>query len=147
MIGPNAEQVQLMGGGSASLAPHYRISPLEALRERLGDRHEIVFERGCDINRATPALGGPRVTTPGGTPGIAVELFANAEFLGEPRSGTREEGNVVILGDLGGANAEPMSMRSAPASPPTRPAPTRSPSPSSAGRAAPSSTASSCSTA
>ena len=59
VLGPNAEQAQLMGGGSASLAPHYRISPLDALRARLGADTQIVFERGCDINRATPLLGGP----------------------------------------------------------------------------------------
>ena len=110
VLGPNAEQAQLMGGGSASLAPHYRISPLDALRSRLGADTEIVFERGCDINRATPALGGPRVTTPDGEPGMAVELFANAEFVGEPQDRHVDEGNVVILGDLGG-NAEPMSIR------------------------------------
>lgn len=32
VCGPNAERPQMMGGGSANLAPHYRISPLDALR-------------------------------------------------------------------------------------------------------------------
>ena len=109
VLGPNAEQAQLMGGGSASLAPHYRISPLEAIRARLGADTEIVFERGCDINRATPSLSGARVTTPEGEPGLAVELFANAEFVGDPQERHVDEGNVVILGDLGG-NAQPMSL-------------------------------------
>src|SRR5579862_900419 len=100
-----------MGGGSASLAPHYRISPLDAIRERWGGTAQIVFERGCDIDRATPPLRGRGVTTPDGTPGIAIELFANAELLGDSEERRSDEGNVVILGDLGGANAEPMSMR------------------------------------
>ena len=37
VIGPNAQRPQMMGGGSANLAPHYRISPLDALRAAFGD--------------------------------------------------------------------------------------------------------------
>ena len=36
VIGPNAEQARIMGGGSASFAPHYRVPPLDALQERVG---------------------------------------------------------------------------------------------------------------
>ena len=34
VLGPNAERPQIMGGGSANLAPHYRISLLDALRDK-----------------------------------------------------------------------------------------------------------------
>jgi beta-glucosidase len=54
VLGPNAERPQMMGGGSANLAPHYRISPLDALRARLGDDVDVRFERAVDIDR-TPA--------------------------------------------------------------------------------------------
>ena len=35
MIGPNAKNAQIIGGGSASLMPHYQVQPLEALKARL----------------------------------------------------------------------------------------------------------------
>ena len=34
--------------------PHRRVTPLDALRERLGDDVEIVHEPGCDIDRTVP---------------------------------------------------------------------------------------------
>ncbi len=37
VIGPNADRAQIMGGGSASLSVHYRVTPLDALRSSLGD--------------------------------------------------------------------------------------------------------------
>ena len=36
MIGPNAKVAQIMGGGSAQLNPHYRVSPWEGLVAALG---------------------------------------------------------------------------------------------------------------
>ena len=46
VIGPNAEELAIMGGGSARVVPHYRLSPLVALRERLGATVEITYESG-----------------------------------------------------------------------------------------------------
>jgi beta-glucosidase len=112
VCGPNAERVQMMGGGSANLAPHYRISPLDALRARLGNDTTLVFERGCAIDKTTMALGAPRVTTPDGGPGLLVEVFAGTELAGEPTERrVFADGRIVFLGDLTGADAEPMSMR------------------------------------
>ena len=48
LVGPNADRPAIMGGGSAGVVPHYVLSPLTALRERLGDTHEIVHEAGAD---------------------------------------------------------------------------------------------------
>ena len=56
VIGPNADRAQIMGGGSAKLRPHYRVTPLEALRERLATASRSCFERGCDIDRSAPEL-------------------------------------------------------------------------------------------
>ncbi len=33
VIGPNAATAQIMGGGSAQINPHYRVAPLDALRD------------------------------------------------------------------------------------------------------------------
>jgi beta-glucosidase len=84
VIGPNADRAQLMGGGSASLRPHYRITPLEALRARLGDRVRIVHEPGVDIDRTVPPIDAAALTAPDGSAGLAVECFAGHELAGEP---------------------------------------------------------------
>lgn len=56
VIGPNAARAQILGGGSAMLAPHYRMTPLDALRVRLGERVEITYQPGCDIDRTVPPV-------------------------------------------------------------------------------------------
>ena len=33
VIGPNAKNAQIIGGGSASLMPHYQVQPLEAFKD------------------------------------------------------------------------------------------------------------------
>jgi beta-glucosidase len=99
VIGPNADRAEIMGGGSAQLQPHYRTTPLEAIRARLGDRVEIRHEPGCDTTRATPALAGPQLTDPDGAPGMAVELFGGLEMQGPVLARTRaSETNLMYLG-------------------------------------------------
>ena len=56
VIGPNADRAQILGGGSAALEPHYRVTPLEALRRRFGEDVEIIYEQGCDIDVTVPPL-------------------------------------------------------------------------------------------
>ena len=73
VLGPNAERPQMMGGGSAKLAPHYRISPLDALRARLGDAVDVRFERGVDIDRTPAAID----------VAFSAEFFAGFEWGGD----------------------------------------------------------------
>lgn len=61
VLGRNAEHPGIMGGGSATVLPHYLLSPLEALRRRLGDGVEVVYEAGEDetgIERAVALTQG-----------------------------------------------------------------------------------------
>ena len=81
VLGPNAERVQMMGGGSAALAPHYRIAPLDAIRAAF-DGVDVRAERGCDIARRTEPVGPARVTQPDGSPGFRVEYFTGPEPAG-----------------------------------------------------------------
>ncbi len=46
VVGPNAERLAIMGGGSATVLPHYVLSPLTVLRERLAGAAEIVYAPG-----------------------------------------------------------------------------------------------------
>jgi beta-glucosidase len=84
LIGPNADRAQIMGGGSAALRPHYRVTPLEALRERLGDAVEIVHERGCWTEHTTPSIPSTDIASAAGGVGFDVEFFPNLDWSGEP---------------------------------------------------------------
>jgi beta-glucosidase len=82
LIGPNADRAQIGGGGSASLRAHYRVTPLEALRDRLPGV-SIQYEQGCATDKVLPPLSARDLRTPDGTPGILVEYFANPDLEGE----------------------------------------------------------------
>ena len=92
VIGPNAERARIMGGGSASLTPHYRIPPLDALQARAGDAVKIVYEQGCDIDRTIPPIDAA----------FAIDVFAGREFEGEAvHRDTRTDGRVLTFGRAG----------------------------------------------
>jgi beta-glucosidase len=74
VIGPNALRPQMMGGGSANLAPHYRISPLDALRAKFGDAVDVPFARGVDFDTTAPPIATE----------FAAEFFAGREHEGAP---------------------------------------------------------------
>lgn len=83
MIGPNAYQARVMGGGSAKVAAYRTVSPLDALRERLGAGSEVRYARGCDINRSTLPLSRPLLDGD-----ATVEYFAGHDFAGEVLAST-----------------------------------------------------------
>ena len=112
LIGPNAEWQQIMGGGSAALAPHYRVGLLDALRQRLGDRVEIRHERGLVFGNAGARLAGPSVVTPDGAPGFAAELFADVGFAGDVVYRTTfNDGRLLLVTDSPGVPEGALSMR------------------------------------
>jgi beta-glucosidase len=85
VVGPNADRAQIMGGGSAALRASYLVTPVQALRDTLGDGVTVIHERGCDNRRNVPVLGGTGTEAPGeGRPGLAVDWFANTGLEGEP---------------------------------------------------------------
>jgi len=57
VIGPNASVAVIQGGGSARVRPHYAVSPVEAIRKRVGDGVEVHLEPGCTSHKTLPALG------------------------------------------------------------------------------------------
>lgn len=74
VLGPNAAFLEPQGGGSAQVSLADLLSPLEALRERLGAGVEVVHQRGCDIHRTLPALRHAAV----------IDYFEGLELAGEP---------------------------------------------------------------
>ena len=59
-------------------------TPLQALRERLGDGVEIVHERGCWTERTTPAIAASEILASSGKAGLEIAFFANLDGSGEP---------------------------------------------------------------
>ncbi len=89
VIGPNALNAKVMGGGSAQVKAYRATSPLDALSARLPGV-EVVWEKGCDIDRTCPALTKPLVQGP-----VTVEYFDGFD-LGRPaapETGNQETGN------------------------------------------------------
>jgi len=91
VLGPNAERPQMMGGGSANLAPHHETSLLDALRDRLGDAVDLRFARGVDIDRATAPVYAA----------FAVEYFTGSDCAGEPVArGRYRNGKLLVVDPL-----------------------------------------------
>ncbi|MEY2434030.1 MAG: beta-glucosidase [Acidimicrobiaceae bacterium] len=104
VIGPNADRAVMMGGGSASLTPAYRATPLAALQEAFGDGVEVVYEQGVGIDRSVPTLA----------IALRLEFFAGTD-LAEPgdvvHTADHPNTEVFFLGAPPGA-PEPFSFRS-----------------------------------
>ena len=84
IIGPNARTAQIMGGGSAQVNAHYKVSPYEGVAAAVGDRVALGYEIGCTNHKLLPGLEASLTRTPAGDePGFAVEYFSNRSLAGE----------------------------------------------------------------
>ncbi len=72
VIGPNAATARIMGGGSARVNAHYRLSPLDGLKSR--NDIAIVYEPGCSNHMLLPPVVGPMVS----------RFFNSPDFSGTP---------------------------------------------------------------
>lgn len=90
VIGPNAKTAQIMGGGSAQLNPHYRVSPWDGLVSALG-AERLMFARGCSNDRFEPLLQQE----------IGIAFFDNERLEGEPvHHGTMDEAQAFWVGRI-----------------------------------------------
>lgn len=81
IIGPNAKEAQIIGGGSASLKPYYQIHPLKAFKERLGANIQITYGKGCNTYKFLPALNEELMSkTISGENGFLVEYFEGSNL-------------------------------------------------------------------
>ncbi|WHO75747.1 beta-glucosidase [Rhizobium sp. BT03] len=74
VIGPNAASARVMGGGSAQIAAHYTVSPLEGIRAALANANSISHAVGCRHNRLIDVFKGK----------ITVEYFKGRGCKGNP---------------------------------------------------------------
>ncbi len=85
IIGPNAAECRIGGGGSSYLEPPYRVSPLEGLQAVLGNSVALIYEQGCDNDEELPALKAEYLTLPDGSgAGLLGEFYNTADFSGAP---------------------------------------------------------------
>ena len=56
IIGPNAKTAQIMGGGSAQVNAHYRVSPYDGITAQVGPTVELGYELGCTNHKYLPLL-------------------------------------------------------------------------------------------
>ena len=71
VVGPNAKVAQIMGGGSAQLNPHYRVSPWDGLVAALGE-DRLAYAPGARNDRFEPVLRGA----------YSIDFYASDDFSG-----------------------------------------------------------------
>ena len=98
VIGPNAKTAQIMGGGSAQLNAHYRISPWQGLVAALGEER-LDYAKGCTNDRFEPLLLGE----------LKVEYFANQTLSGEPvHVGSQDDAQAFWIGHVAEGKVDPL---------------------------------------
>jgi beta-glucosidase len=98
VIGPNAKIAQIMGGGSAQLNAHYRISPWQGLVDAVGEER-LSYAAGCTNHRFEPVLRGS----------FKVEYFANEKLSGEPAHiATQDEAQAFWIGHIADGKVDPL---------------------------------------
>lgn len=98
VIGPNARRAQIMGGGSAQLNAHYRVSPWQGLAAQFGESN-LSYAPGCNNDRFEPVLRGA----------FAVDYFDNVKLEGAPvHRGTIEDANAFWVGHVAEGKVDPL---------------------------------------
>lgn len=112
VIGPNATQARLGGGGSASVSPFYSVSPLDGLRNVCSDKVKIVFEEGCGLNGNLKVIDNQylRYFQANGKQidGLKADYFNNPDLKGTPDVTTIDE---LVNFSWGWANPKPGIQR------------------------------------
>ena len=86
VIGPNAKTAQIMGGGSAQLNAHYRVSPFDGIFAGVGEEIELAHEVGCTNSKMLPLL--PQM--------LSVDYFNSPDLSGEVVHRAETEGSEIM---------------------------------------------------
>ena len=88
VIGPNANEAQLYGGGSGWLESFYKITPLEGLKNKVGDKIVVNFAKGIGVKRTElPIIESSALIPPNAEKnehGLQGEYFNNRDVEGKP---------------------------------------------------------------
>ncbi len=80
VVGDHAGMPRIQGGGSARVVERTIVNPVDALGAALGSGVELVFARGCEVDRSATPLGHSALPAPAG---FEVEVFDGLEFGGD----------------------------------------------------------------
>ena len=86
IIGPNAKEARIMGGGSAQVNAHYRVAPYEGIMSTVAADTTVEFEQGSTIHKLLPLVTGEQLYAgaEGTTRGLQVEYFNSVAPSGTP---------------------------------------------------------------
>lgn len=85
VIGQNGRWAQIMGGGSSAVNPHYAISPLQGITERIGREGVVEYEIGTPIFKLPMPVEVDWLTAEDSqTNGLTLRYFNNLDLSGEP---------------------------------------------------------------
>ncbi|KAJ5406376.1 hypothetical protein N7465_007660 [Penicillium sp. CMV-2018d] len=82
VIGPNAKIAAYCGGGSASLAPYYTVTPFDGVSAKT--KGEVKYSQGVYSHKDLPLLG-PKLKTADGKPGFTFKVYNEHPNSGEER--------------------------------------------------------------
>jgi beta-glucosidase len=102
LIGPNVKTAQIMGGGSAQVNAHYRITPFAGVAARVGESIELGYEPGATNHRYLPALHGD----------LTVEYFNGRDLAGPAvHRAQAAEAELMWFGNVPGVTSADFSVR------------------------------------
>ncbi|KAJ5937298.1 hypothetical protein N7454_004953 [Penicillium verhagenii] len=97
VIGPNARQASYCGGGSASLAPYYTVSPFDGVSAK--SNGEVKFAQGVYSHKELPLIG-PLLKTADGKTGFTFKVYNEHPSAGTQRTVVDELQLLASLGFL-----------------------------------------------
>jgi beta-glucosidase len=98
VIGPNAKVAQIMGGGSAQLNPHYRVTPWDGLAACVG-HDALLYAQGCTNHRWEPLWNAD----------LSAEFFDNQRFECPPvHSEAMTASEAFWLPPIAGGKVDPL---------------------------------------
>lgn len=100
IIGPNADATHVTGGGSAQINAHYRVSPLEGIRQAVSRASEVLYAPGCANNRLVRVVTG----------GVSVEYFHGRNCEGTPAHIETADTGEFLWFDLPNATLSPVDF-------------------------------------
>ncbi len=80
VIGANARWASIMGGGSVHVTPHYVVTPLDAIKDRLGESR-VSYAIGCAVHRHLPEFEKAWLVS---DKRLKLEYFDNTALSGSP---------------------------------------------------------------
>lgn len=103
VLGPTSEVAITGGGGSSKITPFYSVTPIEALKSKIGDKVKINFVQGMRINGMIDPIESKFlfVDKEHQQNGLRGEYFSNQNLKGEPAE-TRIDSQINFVWDWEG---------------------------------------------